>query len=262
VLLAAVREFARRGGELDDLIATLRDLPPEASAGIARSDRLASDMADQLFAATCTDPLLGKQGTPMNPRFLLESSDSSRVRISVISLCGLEDGDPRRSFVEQLCMTLFSYIRRNPAKSGQPLASLLVLDEAKDFIPAIKQVIGKESVLRLAAQGRKYGLGMVFATQGPRSIDNQAVTNCSTQFYGKANAPAAIKTIVDQIEQSGGRAADIATLACGTFYVSSEASPRPIKVATPMCQSLHSASPPSETEVLERAIRTRISSAT
>ena len=33
---------------------------------------------------------------------------------------------------------------------------------------------------RWAAQARKYGLGMIFATQLPKGIDNRIVSNCTT----------------------------------------------------------------------------------
>jgi DNA helicase HerA-like ATPase len=89
-------------------------------------------------------------------------------------------------------MGLFSWIKRHPAPPNIPLRGLLVIDEAKDFIPAGKAVACKESLLRLTAQARKYGLGLIFATQAPKSIDHNILTNCSTQFFGKANSPAAI----------------------------------------------------------------------
>ena len=257
VLTDAIRYLAKNGGSLLELIDILRELPPEASSGISKDSEIAAKMGDQLLAATRTDPLLRGDGARMDPRVLLGSSEAGRARISVLSLCGLPDGDARRGFVEQLCMALFSHIRRHPAAPDQPLLGLLVVDEAADFVPAGRNVIGKASLIRLAAQARKYGLGLLFATQAPKSIDHNIIANCTTQLYGKASSPAAIATITEQVQQRGGRGADVATLPRGTFYLASETITPPVKIAVPMCLSHHTSSPPTEACVLERARRSR-----
>jgi DNA helicase HerA-like ATPase len=69
------------------------------------------------------------------------------------------------AFVNQLEMALFSWIKKNPSPRGRPLTGLLVMDEAQNFAPSQKSTPCKESTLALVAQARKYGLGMVFATQ-------------------------------------------------------------------------------------------------
>jgi DNA helicase HerA-like ATPase len=86
---------------------------------------------------------------------------------------------------------LFSWIKKNPDPGGRALRGLLVIDEAKDFVPSSQASVCKESLMRLAAQARKYHLGLIFATQNPKDIENRIVGNCSTHFYGKVNAPAA-----------------------------------------------------------------------
>ena len=113
----------------------------------------------------------------------------------------------------------------------------------------------KASILRLAAQARKYNLGLIFATQAPKSIDHNIIANCSTHYYGKASSPAAIDTIQEQIKSRGGSGHDIATLKTGCFYVYTEGLKAPVKVSIPLCLSYHPASPLDETEVLKRAVR-------
>jgi DNA helicase HerA-like ATPase len=44
---------------------------------------------------------------------------------------------------------------------------------------------------------------MIFATQAPRGVHNQIVSNCSTQFFGKQNAPATIGAAQEIIAASG-----------------------------------------------------------
>lgn len=103
------------------------------------------------------------------------------------------------------------------------------------------------------AQARKYGLGIIFATQAPKSIDHNIIANCSNQFYGRANSPAAISVVQDQIRQRGGHGDDIAKLKQGQFYVASESINPPLKVATSLCLSHHPSTPLDESEVLQRA---------
>lgn len=154
-------------------------------------------------------------------------------------------------------MTLFTWIKKNPAHPEEPLQGLLVIDEAKDFIPALQAVPCRSSVLRLAAQARKYGLGLIFATQAPRSIDHNVIANCSTQFYGQANSPAAIEVIRDQIRQRGGTGDDVARLGTGRFYVYTEDTHVPVKIKASLCLSHHPPTPLDETGVLQRARKSR-----
>jgi DNA helicase HerA-like ATPase len=109
--------------------------------------------------------------------------------------------------------------------------------------------------VKLLAQARKYGLGMIVATQAPRGIHNQVVSNCTTQFFGKQNAPATIGAAQEIIAASGGRADDIGKLKTGEFYFATEGSGKPGKVRTPICLSYHPPNPPAPDEVIARAKR-------
>lgn len=55
-----------------------------------------------------------------------------------------------------------------------PARGLLVLDEAARFLPAVKTSPSKPGLLLLARQARKYGLGLVLATQNPKDLDYNA----------------------------------------------------------------------------------------
>ena len=199
------------------------------------------------------DPLIGGTGTPLDPSLLFRASDPAKTRISVLSLVGLPGYEQKRRFVDQLASTLFSWIKKKPAAPGEILG-LFVMDEAKDFVPSGKSVPGKENVKRLAAQARKYGLGLLFATQEPKSIDHAIVSNCSTLLGGKMSSPSAIESLQQLLSDKGTRATDVGALKQGTFYFGSEPD-KPRKVSTSLCLSYHPSTPPSEMEVLESARR-------
>jgi DNA helicase HerA-like ATPase len=120
----------------------------------------------------------------------------------------------------------------------------------------MKAVPSRDSLIRLAAQARKYGLGIVFATQAPKSIDHNVIANCSTHFYGRANSPEAISTVQQLLQQHGSSGSDVAALPKGTFYVATEGMPLQ-KVQTSLCLSHHPSSPPDEGEIQRMAAASR-----
>ncbi|MCJ2023432.1 hypothetical protein [Methylobacterium sp. J-067] len=97
-------------------------------------------------------------------------------------------------------MTLFGWIKKPPSLRGM----LYGVDEAQTFLPSQRAVPSLGSGIKLVAQGRKYGLGMIVATQVPRGIHNQVVSNCTTQFFGRQRAPATIAAAQEIIAANGG----------------------------------------------------------
>ncbi|WP_169975716.1 helicase HerA domain-containing protein [Tautonia rosea] len=261
ILYHWLRNFAAQGGgRLEAFIALLQDLPIDGGLGLNREADLGIEMADALRVAIATNPLLRSQGTPLDPAVLFgDDHPSEKVRISVLNFIGLAHLDAQRHFLNQLAMTLFSWIKLNPNPGSRPLRGLLVLDEARDFVPSVKASSCKDSLIRLTAQARKYGLGLVFATQNPKDIDNKIIGNCSTHLYGKASSPTALDVIQEQISLRGGGGNDVAQLPKGRFYVHNAdlGLKAPIKVAIPNCLSQHPRNPLDETQILSKASASR-----
>ena len=251
VLTEAMRYFARGAGrDLGAFIDLLADLPGHVSQQ-TRAVHIAADLADRLRAARATDPLFGGTGEPADPGLLLTPPPGKRARVSVISMTGMVGLDQWQGFVNQLQMALFSWIKRNPAGS-EPLKALLVMDEAQDLVPSSGTTACSESTRRLASQARKYGLGLLFATQSPKALHNSIPGNATTQFFGLLNAPAQIDAARELARAKGGDVPEIARLSAGEFYLAAEGS-RFRLLRTPMCLSRHPASPLTEDEVLAKA---------
>lgn len=251
ILKGTLKYIAQKRGTIRDLVALLREPPDDVVEPYEKGDKLARELSELLHAEIENDPLIGGAGTPLDPSLLFRAKQPGRTRVSVLNLVGLPSYDQKRRFVDQLSGTLFSWIKKHPAPPGGILG-LLVVDEAKDFVPSGKSVPGKENMIRLAAQARKYGLGLLFATQEPKSIDHAIVSNCSTLLGGKMSSPAAIDALQQLLSDKGTQATDVASLKRGTFYFGS-APDKPRKVATSLCLSYHPTTPPSEAEVLENA---------
>ncbi|TQM15870.1 ATP-binding protein [Pseudonocardia kunmingensis] len=251
VLREALEAFARSGGSaLAAFVEFLADLPDGTSA-LRNGPKLAGEMAEELHAATINDPLFGGAGQTVDPTVLLTPPPGKKARISVISFVGLPADDQRQSFVNQLQMALFSWVKANPA-GDRPLGGLFVMDEAQTFAPSGALTACTQSTISLASQARKYGLGLVFATQAPKGLHNRIPGNAATQFFGFLNSVAQINTATELARAKGGRVDDISRLGTGRFYVAGEGLAFE-QIRTPMCLSFHPSSPPSAEEVIRRA---------
>jgi len=87
-------------------------------------------------------------------------------------MIGLPSEEQRQSFINQLQMALFAWIKRNPAGT-RALRGLLVMDEAQTLAPSRGFTLCTRSTVALSSQARKYGLGLVLATQAPKGLDNR-----------------------------------------------------------------------------------------
>ncbi len=228
----------------------LDELPDKASI-IADASKMAAEMGQTLRAAMINDPLFGGSGTPVDPGILLTPSPGKRARVSVISFVGLPDEAQRQGFVSQLQMALFAWFKRNPA-TDRPLGGLLVMDEAQMIAPSGAITASTQSTLILASQARKYGLGLVFATQAPKALHNRIPGNAATQFFGYLNSPGQIAVAREFARAKGGDVSDISRLRSGEFYVAAEGTAF-TAIKTFNCLSHHPSSPLSSDEVVARA---------
>lgn len=253
VLREVLAHCARRGKTgLDAFLEVLTDLPTDV-VNLSKAPEIAHGMAQTLHAARINDPLFGGAGDTLDPGELLTPKPGKSARISVISLIGLPDASQRQSFVNQLQMALFAWIKRNPA-GDKPLGGLFVMDEAQTFAPSGAMTPCTGSTLALASQARKYGLGLVFATQAPRGIHNQIVGNSATQLVGFLNSPTQVSAVKEMVDARRAKQLDIAKLGAGEFYVRTEGKHHR-KVVTSMCLSHHPRSALTSDEVMVRARR-------
>ncbi|WP_372344190.1 helicase HerA domain-containing protein [Streptomyces sp. KL116D] len=250
VLKRALERYARDGGKTLAGFVELLAEPPSDIVN-SRTSRFAVQMADTLEAAMETDPLFGESGAPADPGMLLIPSPGKAARISVISFVGLS-GDGPAQFVSRLQATLFSWFRAHPV-GDRPLGGLLVMDEAQNFVPSGASNPSTESTVELIRQIRKYGLGMVLASQGPRGIHNQALGNTANQFIGRLTVSAQIEAATTMAQARNAVLDNLAGLDAGTFNAASEGTGFS-KIEVPICLSHHDV-PLKEEEIVERARR-------
>ncbi len=251
VLREALIGYARSGAsDLREFTDVLNDLPDGVSQ-LESAPKLAAGMAQLLKAALINDPLLGGVGTPVDPGELLTPPPGRRARVSVINLAGLPEENQRQSFVNQLQLALFTWIKRHPA-GDRPLGGLFVMDEAQTLAPSGAVTACTQSTLALTSQARKYGLGLVFATQAPKALHNQIPGNAATQFFGLLTVPVQIEAARDVARAKGTDVPDIGKLRTGQFYAAVEGA-RFVKMQAPMCLTHHPRSPLTAEEIVRLA---------
>jgi DNA helicase HerA-like ATPase len=189
----------------------------------------------------------------VDPGLLLTPPAGKKARVSVISFVGLPTDDQRQSLVNQLQMALFAWIKKNPA-GDRPLGGLFVMDEAQTLAPSGTMTACTLSTLTLASQARKYGLGLVFATQAPKGLHNQIPGNAATQFFGFLNSPVQITAAREMAQAKGSDVPDISRLKAGQFYAAREGLAFE-KLQAPLCLSYHPKSALTAEEVIIRARR-------
>lgn len=248
-LLKRALEAYVRGSEhtLSGFVDFLNE-PPDGIVN-SRTRRIATQIADTLEAVADTDRLSDESGTLADPGVLLTPAAGKTARISVINFVGLSE-EERPRFVSRLQAALFSWFKAHPAGEGR-LGGLLVMDEAQNFVPSGAAKPSTESTIEIIRQVRKYGLGLVLASQAPRGIHNQVLGNTANQFIGRLTATAQINTAQQMAEARNGSLDNLSGLAAGTFYAAGEGTTF-TKIQTPVCLS-HHAGPLRENEVIERA---------
>jgi uncharacterized protein len=124
-------------------------------------------------------------GQPLDLDTLLRPGRAGAVPVNVVYLNALPDDDQKQFFVAALAAEIYRWMVTAGCRGDRPQL-LFYLDEARDYIPAgARKPPAKEPLLRLFAQGRKYGVACLLCTQSPRSVDYQAFGNCSAKLIGR-----------------------------------------------------------------------------
>ncbi|MDR2302374.1 MAG: DUF853 family protein, partial [Deltaproteobacteria bacterium] len=235
-----------------DLIECLKDLPQDIvdDQGL-QATQLAKKMFEELNAAVNVNPeLKGKNATSIDDLFV---SPSGKSRLSIVNLQAMESDTAKQTFVQGLLSDIFTWLTKRPRKTeANPLSYLVAIDEARDFVPSGKSNPSKQPILGLVNKVRKYGCGVILATQAVKSIDNGVVTNCKNQFFGSQKSA----TDIESCRNMG--IIGVNELQTSEFFGLSESFSKnntPVKFKAARCLSHHPTPPPSVSEIIEMARR-------
>ena len=137
-------------------------------------------------------------------------------KCSIINLKGIEP-EIQEIIVFKLLKDLFEM-----RKAQRVAPFFCVIEEAHNFIPERGTGEKKSSTIirTLAAEGRKFGLGLCVITQRPARIEKNVLSQCNTQIILKVTNPHDIKAITTSIEGiTAGMEKEIPNLPIGTAIV-------------------------------------------
>ncbi|MBX8636981.1 MAG: ATP-binding protein [Thermoplasmata archaeon] len=98
-------------------------------------------------------------------------------------------------FVRRILTALFELRKRDRIP---PL--LAVLEEAHNFSPQQGKTDASRIIRTIAAEGRKFGLGMMVITQRAAKVDKNVLSQCNTQFILRITNPNDLKAVYTSIE--------------------------------------------------------------
>jgi hypothetical protein len=216
--------------------------------------KAAKSLVDIFESARLGDPHF--EETSYDDVRILLASPSGRTRVSVINISGNELG-LQRDFVAELLTLLYPvFTTEHPTEHPKPVNGLVVIDEAKQFVPSIEATPCKKIILRFATMIRKHRYGIVLASQQPKSIDTEAVNNCHTKLIGKQTSRASIVAGMEILQAA--KNPRLSNLSNGQFYLMSPSvkAPRegPVRLSASWCLTDHSGGAPDSREILDYAI--------
>lgn len=114
-----------------------------------------------------------------------------RHGISSFSLAGIRSPEAQMLYIGELLRRLYGTMKESQKEEG--IGMYVVLDEAQFLMDASES--GGRFVNRLAAEGRKYGLGVIIATHLATMLDRRVIANASTFITFYPREPAEINYV-------------------------------------------------------------------
>lgn len=117
-------------------------------------------------------------------------------KMSIINLKGV-DKDIQEIVTYKIINDLFSERKKN---NIPPF--FLVIEECHNFVPerSFGQAKSSAVIRQVAAEGRKFGLGLCLISQRPSRVDKSAISQASTQLILKVTNPNDVKAVSNSVE--------------------------------------------------------------
>ena len=135
-------------------------------------------------------------------------------KTTIINLKGYAP-DIQQIIVRRLATMLFEMRK---AERIPPM--MLMLEGAHNFCPQNDTVPCKRSLLTIASEGRKFGLGLMAITQRPAKLDRGMLEQCGTQIMLAVTNPNDLNAITDSVEGlTAGMLQDISSMQVGCALI-------------------------------------------
>jgi len=134
------------------------------------------------FLTVGTPSLMFQMGVQINIDMFMDRSDG-KVPVNIIYMNTLSSANDKQFFLATLLRGLYCWMLKNPSEDVQ---LLFYVDEIAPYIPPYpRNPPPKEAYALLFKQARKYGIGLVAATQNVTDIDYKALAQVNTWCLGR-----------------------------------------------------------------------------
>jgi hypothetical protein len=134
------------------------------------------------FLTVGTPSLMFQRGVKIDMDMFMDQSNG-KVPLNIIYLNTLSSENDKQFFLATLLRELYVWILKNPSEDIQ---LLFYVDEIAPYIPPYpRNPPPKEAYTFLFKQARKYGVGLVAATQNITDIDYKALAQVNTWCLGR-----------------------------------------------------------------------------
>jgi len=134
------------------------------------------------FLTVGTPSLMFQMGVQIDINMFMDQSDG-KVPVNIIYMNTLSSANDKQFFLATLLRELYCWMLKNPSEDVQ---MLFYVDEIAPYIPPYpRNPPPKEAYALLFKQARKYGIGLVAATQNVTDIDYKALAQVNTWCLGR-----------------------------------------------------------------------------
>lgn len=105
------------------------------------------------------------------------------------------------SQIEQECILdyylyrIYQKCKKTTTKSRKK--HIIFIEEAHNYVPSVRNTLCKDILVKLAREGRKFGICLCFITQRPRNFDQTALSQSSNKVVFSVPHPDDIKYVLD-----------------------------------------------------------------
>ncbi|MBI5000313.1 MAG: ATP-binding protein [Euryarchaeota archaeon] len=155
-------------------------------------------------------------------------------KTTILNLRG-SPADIAELVVNRLAMALFEL-----RKTDHIPPMMMVVEEAHNYCPQQGATACSKIMRTIAAEGRKFGLGLTVITQRPAKVDKNVLSQCNTQVILKITNPNDLNAVTSSVEGlTKGMDEEIQRLPIGVALVTGGSLTMPLLVATRPRETLH-----------------------
>ena len=199
--MTALAEAGEAPYDFGELAESIRRVDPTEVEGLISAAALKELGRNAEAKNSGSDALLYSLGTPLNIDVMMNERIEGKTPVNVMYLNTLPNEAMKQAFIQQLCRKLYDWMLLNPTDGN--LQCVMFIDEAAPFMPPDpRNPAAKEILDALLKQGRKYGIGCIFASQSPGDLDYKIIGQANSMFLGRMSQKQEIKKIDQMISNA------------------------------------------------------------